>query len=209
MAAARRAVDFMLGWFLDPVLYGRYPRNMVDFVPPENLAPFTPAESQMLKGSVDYVGINFYTSNYVTTDPTPEGVGYDADMRVEFHVERNGKPIGDPNTYPNIPPIYITENGTIYALLVRDCFPFQAGQDKVDVRGYIVWSWCDNFEWAEGYTARFGTTYFINNQTRYPKHSALWFAKFLRGKPSIVPHSNKRSIEEDSKNVPDKRLKAL
>ncbi|PIN13626.1 Raucaffricine beta-glucosidase [Handroanthus impetiginosus] len=84
VAAARRAVDFMLGWFLDPVLYGRYPQNMIDNVPPENLAPFTPVESQMLKGSVDYVGINYYTTNYVTTDTTPEGVGYDADMRVEF-----------------------------------------------------------------------------------------------------------------------------
>ncbi|PIN13627.1 Beta-glucosidase, lactase phlorizinhydrolase [Handroanthus impetiginosus] len=251
VAATRRALDFMLGWFFDPVLYGRYPQTMIDNVPPENLANFTPVESQMLKGSVDYVGINYYTTNYATNDPNPEGVGYDADQKVEFRTERNGKLIGDPsgstwltivpwglyehlaylkNTYPNIPPIYITENGVSdqnnFRLTAKEAAvdPVRTkyhqdhlanilkaiNQDKVDVRGYFVWAWCDNFEWSEGYTSRFGITYidFINNQTRYPKNSAKWFAKFLRGERTVGPLSNKRQLEENSEKAPEKRLKA-
>ncbi|PIN18501.1 Raucaffricine beta-glucosidase [Handroanthus impetiginosus] len=268
-AAARRAVDFMLGWFLNPVLYGSYPQSMIDSVPPENLAYFTYCESEMLRGSTDYVGLNYYTTNYVTFDPCPKGVGYDADQKLKFETKRNGKPIGESTgsswlkivpwgiyehlvylkkTYPELPPIYITENGTIYAVLVciRIYFPFQGVSDKndfkltakeacvdstrtkyhqdhlayilkaikeakVDVRGYFIWSWCDNFEWVEGYKVRFGITYidFMNNQTRYPKESAVWFAQFLKGRKKIIPLSTKRQIEGDSESVPEKRSKAL
>ncbi|KAI3454619.1 hypothetical protein Pfo_011282 [Paulownia fortunei] len=86
----------------------------------------------MLKGSTDYVGLNYYTTNYVSYDPDSEGVGYDADQKLEFHTERHGIPIGGPSgsswltivpwgiyehlvylkdTYKDLPPIYITENG--------------------------------------------------------------------------------------------------
>lgn len=52
----------------------------------------------------------------------------------------------------------------------------------MDVRGYFVWSWCDNFEWFAGYKSRFGITYidYNNNLARHPKNSARWFAKFLK-----------------------------
>jgi beta-glucosidase/6-phospho-beta-glucosidase/beta-galactosidase len=255
-SAALRAVDFMLGWFLDPVLYGRYPKNMVNYVPSANLPHFTDHESEMLRNSVDYVGLNYYTTNYVSDDPDAEGVGHDADMRLQFHTERNGKPIGDASGsswlfivpwgiyeildymnkhYPGIPPIYITENGVSDKSDIT-LTPKKASADarrrkyhqdhlynvlkaineaKVDVRGYIVWSWCDNFEWAEGYTVRFGIVYvdFLNHQTRHLKDSAMWFAKFLNNKntPS-VERSGKRQIEgnADSTNgdQTQKRLKA-
>ncbi|KAI3454691.1 hypothetical protein Pfo_011354 [Paulownia fortunei] len=241
IAAARRAVDFMLGWFLDPVLYGRYPQNMIDFVPAENLAPFSSCESQMLKGSTDYIGLNYYTTNYVSYDPEPEGVGYDADQRLEFHTERNGIPIGGPSgsswltivpwgiyehlvflkdTYKDSPPIYITENAREACVDTTRVKYHQdhlanilkaINQAEVNIKGYFVWSWCDNFEWAEGYTARFGITYidFINNLTRFPKTSALWFAKFLKSKKKLIPASNKRQIEENFESGPEKRLRAL
>ncbi|KAI3454622.1 hypothetical protein Pfo_011285 [Paulownia fortunei] len=251
-AAAKRAVDFMLGWFLDPILRGRYPQNMIDFVPSENLAPFSDEESQMLKGSTDYVGLNYYTTNYVSYDPDPEGVGYDAHQKLEFHTERDGIPIGPPsgsswltivpwgiyehlvylkNTYTDVPPIYITENGISdkndLKLTAKeacaDTTRVKYHQDhlanvlqainraKVNVKGYFVWSWCDNFEWAEGYTARFGIIHidFINNLTRYPKDSAMWFAKFLKRKMKATPLSKKREIENNSNKGQEKRLRAV
>ncbi|KAJ9174424.1 hypothetical protein P3X46_013068 [Hevea brasiliensis] len=52
----------------------------------------------------------------------------------------------------------------------------------VDVTGYYIWAFLDNFEWMSGYTLRFGITYVdYNNQLeRFPKLSALWFKKFLQ-----------------------------
>jgi beta-glucosidase len=50
-----------------------------------------------------------------------------------------------------------------------------------DLRGYLVWSWLDNFEWAEGYRRRFGLVYVdYASQRRVPKSSAFWFRDVIR-----------------------------
>ena len=52
----------------------------------------------------------------------------------------------------------------------------------VDVRGFFVWSFLDNFEWAQGYSQRFGLVYTAYaTQQRIPKTSYQWFRSFLRG----------------------------
>lgn len=97
--------------------------------------------------------------------------------------ERYGKPV-----------IYITENGTsvknehlkttpeeFFEDTLR-CEYFETYitamtqarvEDGIAVRGYLSWSMVDNFEWAEGYTTRFGVTYvdYNDGQKRYPKRS--------------------------------------
>ncbi|XP_047079618.1 beta-glucosidase 4-like [Lolium rigidum] len=59
----------------------------------------------------------------------------------------------------------------------------EAIKDGADVRGYFAWSFLDNFEWAMGFTKRFGLVYvdYKNGLSRHPKASAMWFSRFLNG----------------------------
>ena len=101
----------------------------------------------------------------------------------------------------DIPPIYITENGCSYAMGpdddgVVDDQPridyldshLRAVADAIergaDVRGYYCWSLMDNFEWAEGYTQRFGLVH-VDYETlvRTPKRSFEWYAELIRAQP--------------------------
>jgi len=53
-------------------------------------------------------------------------------------------------------------------------------QQGVNMRGYFVWSLMDNFEWAWGYTKRFGVVYVdYATQTRVLKDSAKWYAQTI------------------------------
>ena len=53
-------------------------------------------------------------------------------------------------------------------------------QDGVDVRGYFVWSLLDNFEWAQGYTKRFGVVRVdYETQKRTIKDSGVWYARVI------------------------------
>ena len=94
-------------------------------------------------------------------------------------------------------PIYITENGRA----VHDYVDPEGGVDDeervafldahfraahaaieqgVDLRGYMVWSLLDNFEWAEGYSKRFGIVFVdYGTQRRIPKMSALWYKEVI------------------------------
>ncbi|KAK8951365.1 putative beta-glucosidase 41 [Platanthera zijinensis] len=65
--AARRAMDFELGWFLHPLIYGRYPYSMERLVS-NRLPKFTGNMPGLLTGSLDFLGINHYTSSYVRND---------------------------------------------------------------------------------------------------------------------------------------------
>ena len=60
-------------------------------------------------------------------------------------------------------------------------FYFFFGRKGVDVRGFLVWSLLDGFEWNAGFTEKYGLIYvdFKNGLKRHPKHSALWFKQFL------------------------------
>lgn len=88
-------------------------------------------------------------------------------------------------------PIYITENGIADASdLKRELFlkrylyaVSKAIDEGVDVRGYFYFSLLDNFEWAEGYTPRFGLMHVdFNNQRRTFRHSSKAFKNFCQNK---------------------------
>ncbi|KAJ6423293.1 hypothetical protein OIU84_024269 [Salix udensis] len=67
--AAQRAMDFGIGWFLDPLFFGKYPLSMKKLVG-ERLPEITQGMSKLLVGSLDFVGINHYTTLYARNDRT-------------------------------------------------------------------------------------------------------------------------------------------
>jgi beta-glucosidase len=93
--------------------------------------------------------------------------------------------------------LYVTENGAGYEdhpnaageiidLHRRDYVRnhliavHRAIEDGLPVRGYFLWSFLDNFEWAEGYVKRFGIVYNdFKTQRRTPKLSAHWYAQVV------------------------------
>jgi beta-glucosidase len=93
--------------------------------------------------------------------------------------------------------IYITENGASYAdgpdnqgqikderrlAYLRDHLSaaYRAIQNGVPLAGYFAWSFMDNFEWARGYTQRFGLVWVdYETQHRIPKESAHWYQETI------------------------------
>eukprot|EP01023_Acetabularia_acetabulum_P063823 TRINITY_DN8092_c0_g2_i8.p1 TRINITY_DN8092_c0_g2~~TRINITY_DN8092_c0_g2_i8.p1 ORF type:complete len:444 (-),score=64.91 TRINITY_DN8092_c0_g2_i8:383-1714(-) len=80
-SASDRALEFMLGWFADPIFLGSYPQCMVDTLG-DDLPPFTPEQQQIILGSSDFFGINHYSS-YVVKLARFEGKGYNHDVGVD------------------------------------------------------------------------------------------------------------------------------
>ncbi|POO00099.1 Glycoside hydrolase [Trema orientale] len=236
--AANRALNFMYGWFMEPLKSGTYPAEMAAYVQ-ERLPKFSKRQSSMLKGSFDFIGLNYYSASYVAngTCGKENQLAVSTDSCVVFSgeyklyvtwiqnsatdslsvpAERNGIPIGPKAAsdwlyiYPkgienlllytrekfNNPVIYITENGVDELndgqLSLNDStridyffdhlsFIQSAIKKGANVKGYFAWSLLDNFEWADGYTVRFGIVYvdYKDGLRRYLKDSAKWFKRFL------------------------------
>ena len=95
-------------------------------------------------------------------------------------------------------PIYVTENGRavhdyidpegvvddeerISYLDRHFRAAHEAMEQGVDLRGYMVWSFLDNFEWAEGYSKRFGIVFVeYGTQQRVLKSSARWYSEVIK-----------------------------
>jgi beta-glucosidase len=102
--------------------------------------------------------------------------------------------------YPGLPPVLISENGCAYddpiepdgtiadvrRIEYLDSHLQQvlrALEDGIDIRGYLVWSILDNFEWAEGYSKRFGLVHVdYTTQRRTPRQSADWYRSLIRSR---------------------------
>ncbi|KAL0308306.1 UNVERIFIED_CONTAM: Oleuropein beta-glucosidase [Sesamum radiatum] len=238
--AASRAVDFMWGWFVAPLVTGDYPPVMRQRVG-ERLPKFTPEQARLVQGSYDFIGMNYYTTYWAAYKPTPPGTPptYTTDQELEFLMERDGVPIGEQagsdwlyivphgirelllhtkNVYNN-PIVYITENGvnekndwkkTIASALKDDhriryhqdhlAFSKEAMDLGAQLKGYFAWSLFDNYEWAEGYTVRFGMYYvdYVNGYARYPKKSAIWYMNFLNKRILPRPKRQVEEIEDDN-----------
>ena len=203
-SAVELARDFDTRLFHGPV-YGRgYPESVVRYYESKG-APF-PVESgdlEIAAEPTDFLGVNLYSRSRVGLDPT-RGVGYREEPPIlpttEMGYEVAPHALGDFVRFVSreygAPRIYVTENGvcdpaapvsgviddhlrteTLRGFLVGLA---QAIADGVDVRAYYVWSLLDNFEWAFGYSKRFGIVYTdYETQARIPKRSARFFADVI------------------------------
>ncbi|KAK4258969.1 hypothetical protein QN277_005356 [Acacia crassicarpa] len=129
-----RALSFTINWFLDPILYGKYPEEMVKELG-TTLPRFSQKDRENVKNGLDFIGINHYASYYVqdciSSLCKPGEGGSRSEGSYSRTAQKNGVPMGELtqfewlNVYPqgmekmityfkdkyNNTPIIITENG--------------------------------------------------------------------------------------------------
>jgi beta-glucosidase len=156
-----------------------------------------------IKNSLDYLGINYYGRYYIKSDITSptqfQTLFSDPNNKDELKndLDWEAYPLGmsyilTKATEKYKLPIYILESGTADAndndikrqvnivTTLAEIWNVNNSK-KADVRGYIHWSLIDNFEWAEGFTAKFGLVKvdYKNNYKRTPRPSAELFTKII------------------------------
>ncbi|KAI5390783.1 hypothetical protein KIW84_075896, partial [Lathyrus oleraceus] len=94
--ASKRGLDFMFGWYMNPLTRGEYPKSMRTLVG-KRLPKFSKEESRELKGSFDFLGLNYYSSYYAAHAPRHPNVvqpTIQTDSLINATFEHNGKPLG-------------------------------------------------------------------------------------------------------------------
>lgn len=205
--ACRRWDGVWNRWFLDPLFKGTYPDDMVEYYLKKAivLPKIEEGDMELISTPTDFLGLNYYYSYFIGAghDRWP------LDVKVVKPAEREYTamnwaicPDGFYNTLMRCwrdygKKIIVTENGCAFDDAVSadgkvhdkkriDYLDkhvtalHRAIQDGADIRGYMVWSSFDNFEWALGYGKRFGLTY-VNYETqeRIIKDSGRWYATLI------------------------------
>jgi beta-glucosidase len=206
--AARRQ-DVLHNWhFTDPVLLGRYPDEFARFAAPA----VRDRDLETVSTPLDFLGVNYYFPEQVRADAAgvfgTRTVEWPAEQRTAFDwpvvpdgMLRTLTALAD--RYGDaLPPVYVTENGAAFddtpaadgTVHDPDRISFLAGHLRavraaidagVPVRGYFTWSLMDNFEWAEGFSKRFGLVHvdFATRQ-RTAKTSYGWFRDLIAAQPA-------------------------
>jgi beta-glucosidase len=195
-AAAVLADGYENRLYLDPVLLGRYPQDVLDDIGPD--APMRAAirdgDLAVIGSPIDVLAIQYYNpvfvnagGGYVTRLPTsdaqwqqiyPEGL-YDTLVRlrreygdVPITITENGRPCADEIG----PDGRVDDPDRITFLRDHLGAAHRAVAEGVRLESYHLWSLLDNFEWAEGYRQRWGIVYVdYPTQRRIEKASAHWY----------------------------------
>jgi len=206
LAAARRYDGLRNRWFLDP-LYGRgYPADVWALCGAD-VPHVASNDLEIIATPTDFLGVNYYfpeTIAHAPNDgamsarvvPTPGAERTDLGWEVSPQGLRELLERLHREYAPQA--IYITENGASYDdHLAPDGAIADAARSHyvqrhlvavreavargVPVQGYFAWTLMDNFEWAEGYTRRFGLIHVdFDTQQRRLKQSGAWYQEFLR-----------------------------
>jgi beta-glucosidase len=206
LAATRRAEAYMNRQYLEPALLGAYPEELVEVF--GDAWPQWPASDlDLIRQPIDYVGVNYYTRSVVRSEPSAWPLkAVPVKQKHHTHTETGWEvfPQGLTDTllwirdnYGN-PPVYITENGAAFfdppqveGAVLEDPLRvdylrkhitavYNAIQRGADIRGYFAWSLFDNFEWAYGFSKRFGIVH-MNYETleRTLKASAHFYSQVI------------------------------
>ncbi|MGH3647025.1 MAG: GH1 family beta-glucosidase [Micromonosporaceae bacterium] len=215
--------------FLDPVLRGRYPDDVLAVAARfTDLGFIRDGDLATIAQPIDALGINYYQPIVLGRGnaDTPASPAYPGSEGMRF-LQPDGprtnmgwsiQPEGLTEIleriaadYPGVP-LWVTENGAAFDDTLTDgrvADPDRIGyldghlraahaalRRGVDLRGYLVWSLLDNFEWAWGYAKRFGLVYVdYPSQRRVPKDSAGWYGEVIaRGGLPATPYREETQL---------------
>ena len=200
--AVHHADGFLNRWFLDPLFRGSYPADMLEHYGAD-APPVEEGDFALISRPLDFLGVNNYTRQVVRAGP--DGLPVRVYVEHAQHTEKGWEvyPAGlydllvrlDRDYAPAA--LFVMENGSSFGDVrehdgsVRDperrayieshiAAVGRAIADGAPVKGYFVWSFLDNFEWADGYAKRFGIVYVdFPTQERIPKESFQWYRDFI------------------------------
>ncbi|MGB5396160.1 MAG: family 1 glycosylhydrolase, partial [Gammaproteobacteria bacterium] len=189
---------FNNSWFSDPMILGQYPDEGVELFGSE-MPKITTGDMDIIHQKLDYFGANIYSGIHVrATEGGFETVEKDLPVTaMNWPITPEALYWGPKYLYDRYQqPIVITESGManedkVTSGKVHDkeriiyldeyiCEYARASEDGVPALGYFLWSLIDNFEWAEGYSKRFGIAYVdFETQQRTLKDSAYWYKSHI------------------------------
>lgn len=193
-------------WFLEALFRQGYPPDVVARLA-DRAPDIRPGDMESIGVPIDFLGVNYYTRTFWRSAPGRNSAGVE-EVEIEG-VERTamGWEVYPEGLYEVLtrvhreygpPSIVITEGGAAFEdtrdldgrlhdqrriayLAAHMRQARRAVESGVPLRGYFVWSLVDNFEWAEGYSKRFGLVYVeYDTQERILKESGRWFREQLR-----------------------------
>lgn len=204
--AAKRVDTLLNRTFIEPILGLGYPQADLPVLKKLNNY-ILEDDLNNLSFDFDFIGLQCYTREVVKSSMLIPYIGAElisaekrnvisTDMGWEVYPAALYHVLKKFNAYKGIKKIIITENGAAFPDILTNGKVYdikrthyiqdhleqilKARKDGLNVEGYFVWSLTDNFEWAEGYNARFGLIHVdFETQQRTIKHSGLWFKDFL------------------------------
>ncbi|VVT27256.1 GH1 family beta-glucosidase [Hoeflea sp. EC-HK425] len=202
--AAERANDFHNGVFFGPLFKGSYPHSVLEGCP-DLAGHIRDGDLETIHQPLDFWGLNYYTPMRVSDDASaefPHVAGAPAVQPGKTDIGWEIEPLGLSHVVKDLygrytlPEFYITENGAadnteVQNGAVSDTMRLDYIATHLSVvadliaenhplKGYFAWSLMDNFEWAEGYSQRFGIVHVdYETQTRTIKQSGHWYQSLI------------------------------
>jgi beta-glucosidase len=199
--------------YLDPVFLGKYPAELREIFG-EAWPEWPDEDMRVIKQPIDFLGVNYYTrrverhhADYLPLRtkhvPQPQHIETATNWEV-FPEALTRALLWVKEQYGNLP-LYITENGAAfydpphtidgrvedplrveyYRQHLRAAH--EAMKKGVDLRGYYAWSLLDNYEWAHGYSKRFGIVHVdYKTQQRTIKSSGRYYSSVIRSKGEVL-----------------------
>lgn len=188
--------------YMDP-LYGRgYPQWLVNNDPDFN-PDIKDDDMQIIAQKLDFIGLNYYTEQAALLKDEYNWKSQSTDLEkseMDWDIVPEGLTrllVWMSENYES-PEIYVTENGGAFIDNISDDKMSCKDSDRVsyldshfsackkaiekgvNLKGYYLWSFLDNFEWAFGYTKRFGIVYVdFDTQKRIPKDSFYFYRDYI------------------------------